>query len=477
MAVGKLAEKILAAMEVEGKNNRKVDKNATDNATKGRKGQILYIDPAVWTKTILDLFPSLDPAAIKEIWQGYDNYWKDLKRVKDLPIARVKELKAERARLWKKGLIPQGQGYLVLTYDQVRKQKNKDGELGRLIKPRLKKGGAGRKDTNALKRLGGKDYSKEGGGDLAGAQAGHQQSVGAGGRDSKTGKKERGVGGAAAKVLNAERIVAQSKTALKQTRFEKAVTTYKNTLNLTIKHDQVWTKDGKLRKSYVPVLSWQESVENQRLKSTEEAAYKAFVKEMEDLARMPGSTPMDEALAKTTLHRLSPKNSKGKGHKRTSKGDKASQIKEKSTGKARRNKKLKSTTSLIRDSGVGVASIKSLASRKNKQAPSKVSPFSYMAMINKKLPETVRKNMGDPGLQNRTGRFANSVKVQDVNMTQQGHPSFGYTYAKNPYQIFEVGDGSAPWANSQRDPRKLIDRSIREVAAELAIGRFYTRRL
>ena len=100
-----------------------------------------------------------------------------------------------------------------------------------------------------------------------------------------------------------------------------------------------------------------------------------------------------------------------------------------------------------------------------------------MAMINKKLPRIIRKNMRAPALENRSGAFASSVKVQDVNTTPQGHPSFGYIYEKNPYQIFEVGAGVAPWATPQRDPRKLIDRSIREVAAELAIGRFYTRRL
>ena len=105
------------------------------------------------------------------------------------------------------------------------------------------------------------------------------------------------------------------------------------------------------------------------------------------------------------------------------------------------------------------------------------SPFSYVAMINKRLPEKVRENMGEPRLVNQTGRFANSVKIQDVNITRQGHPSFGYTYEKDPYQVFEVGTGPAPWATSQRDPRRLIDRSIRDVAAELALGRFYTRRL
>ena len=118
------------------------------------------------------------------------------------------------------------------------------------------------------------------------------------------------------------------------------------------------------------------------------------------------------------------------------------------------------------------------AKQKAKQGNSQnISPFSYMAMINKKLPQAVRNNMRAPGLENSSGRFASSVRLQDVNTTKQGHPSFGYTYAKNPYQVFEVGQGSAPWATADRDPRKLIDRSIREVAAELAIGRFYTRRL
>ena len=56
-------------------------------------------------------------------------------------------------------------------------------------------------------------------------------------------------------------------------------------------------------------------------------------------------------------------------------------------------------------------------------------------------------------------------------------PSFGYTYAKNPYQVYEMGVGSAPWATPERDPRKLIDQSIRELAAQFAIGRFYTRRV
>jgi len=105
------------------------------------------------------------------------------------------------------------------------------------------------------------------------------------------------------------------------------------------------------------------------------------------------------------------------------------------------------------------------------------STIALAALINQKLPKTVRGNMGVPGLQNRTGRFANSVRVTDVSTTSQGFPSIGYTYDKNPYQIFEPGAGKSPWATPDRDPRKIIDRSIREIAAELLTGRFYTRRV
>ena len=85
--------------------------------------------------------------------------------------------------------------------------------------------------------------------------------------------------------------------------------------------------------------------------------------------------------------------------------------------------------------------------------------------------------MNPPALQNQTGRFAESVKLTDVTRTPKGMPSFGYTYQKNPYQRFEVGRGDPPWATPERDPRKLIEQSIREIAAQFAIGRFYTRRV
>jgi hypothetical protein len=111
-----------------------------------------------------------------------------------------------------------------------------------------------------------------------------------------------------------------------------------------------------------------------------------------------------------------------------------------------------------------------------KKRSAAMQPLQLIGLINKQLPDTVRKNMKEPALVNRTGRFAESVQVTDIVKTPKGFPSIGYTYQRNPYQVFEEGS-SGNWANGNRDPRDLIDKSIREIAAQFAIGRFYTRRV
>lgn len=116
--------------------------------------------------------------------------------------------------------------------------------------------------------------------------------------------------------------------------------------------------------------------------------------------------------------------------------------------------------------------IKAPVSRANRGVSS--SPLFLLTAINKELPRKLRDNMGSPALENITGRFASSVRVTDVTITPQGYPSIGYTYDKNPYQTFEPGYAQG---SVDRDPRRLIDASIREIAAQFAIGRFYTRRV
>ena len=104
-------------------------------------------------------------------------------------------------------------------------------------------------------------------------------------------------------------------------------------------------------------------------------------------------------------------------------------------------------------------------------------PLQLIALLNRDLPNRIRNNMTEPSLVNRTGRFSESVKVTDIIKTPRGYPSIGYTYQRDPYEVFEMGNGDPRWATRNRDPRKLIDRSIREVASQYALGRFYTRRV
>ena len=119
-------------------------------------------------------------------------------------------------------------------------------------------------------------------------------------------------------------------------------------------------------------------------------------------------------------------------------------------------------------------SLKKQNIRREKTAKAQFSQTALMAYINSRLPTAIVNNMGEPALTNRTGRFAASVRVVDILQTAKGFPSIGYTYLRSPYQTFEQGGKRG---TPDLDPRKLIDRTIREIAAEQAMGRLFTRRL
>ena len=99
------------------------------------------------------------------------------------------------------------------------------------------------------------------------------------------------------------------------------------------------------------------------------------------------------------------------------------------------------------------------------------------ALINAQLGRTVLGNMGAPALENRSGTFAASARIAGARSVR-GQLQLEYTYAKNPYEVFEMGGrGRQPWATDGRDPRNIIEKSIREIAAEQALGAFTTRRI
>jgi hypothetical protein len=98
---------------------------------------------------------------------------------------------------------------------------------------------------------------------------------------------------------------------------------------------------------------------------------------------------------------------------------------------------------------------------------------SLQNLLNSRLAAQIQKNMGKGNaravLNYRTGRFANSAKVERLSMARDGAITAFYSYMKNPYQTFEPGfkQGSP----QSRDPRLLIGRSIREIAAQAVSAR------
>lgn len=87
-------------------------------------------------------------------------------------------------------------------------------------------------------------------------------------------------------------------------------------------------------------------------------------------------------------------------------------------------------------------------------------------VINSNLHEQIKHNMGTGNSHNvlnyRTGRFANSVKVERLSESRQGMITAFYSYMKNPYATFSRGGRQEkPFT---RDPKSLISKSIREIA-------------
>jgi hypothetical protein len=102
-----------------------------------------------------------------------------------------------------------------------------------------------------------------------------------------------------------------------------------------------------------------------------------------------------------------------------------------------------------------------------KTASTSRSLTSLQSLINQHLQNVISANMGSGTekriLNYRTGRFAESAKVESMSQSRQGMITAFYRYMKNPYQTFEPGfrQGSP----KTRDPKLLISQSIREIAA------------
>lgn len=109
----------------------------------------------------------------------------------------------------------------------------------------------------------------------------------------------------------------------------------------------------------------------------------------------------------------------------------------------------------------------------------KIGVAALLGYINKGLPGQIASNMGSPALNYRTGRFAQSAYATSARQTEsKGRPiSISYTYKKDPYSLFEYPGGSPRLATPERDPRNIIDKSIRELASDIIKVNFYSKRV
>ena len=98
---------------------------------------------------------------------------------------------------------------------------------------------------------------------------------------------------------------------------------------------------------------------------------------------------------------------------------------------------------------------------------------ALQTLINTHLQDVVAANMGDGSrkdiLNYRTGRFASSVKLERMTLSREGMITAFYSFMKNPYATFSQGGRQS--IPTSRDPKLLIAKSIREIAAEKVANR------
>jgi hypothetical protein len=248
--------------------------------------------------------------------------------------------------------------------------------------------------------------------------------------------------------------------------------------SLEIAYTTVIGPNGKVSAEYVPILGYQDKYSNQAVDAPREQKLKNMMEKfflevgVKSLAEMEGSDSLNTQIAKKSLEAFIKAHGTIIGSKLVLDKKLSGPIKG-SKGTAESKGRGKGTTSVFsnkRAVGKPIGGTKS----STRASKSNHTLTRLLPLINAKLPDTLAKNMTSPSLNYRTGRFAESVRAVDVTKTKKGFASVGYTYDKFPYQTFEMGYAQG---SPTRDPRKLIDRSIREIAAGLAISRLFTRRL
>lgn len=103
-----------------------------------------------------------------------------------------------------------------------------------------------------------------------------------------------------------------------------------------------------------------------------------------------------------------------------------------------------------------------------KPTPETFNLTNLQFLINQQLQDVISANMGDGSrrdiLNYRTGRLAASAKVESMIQSRAGMITAFYSYMKYPYATFSQGGRQS--SPRTRDPKLLIAKSIREIAAQ-----------
>jgi len=289
------------------------------------------------------------------------------------------------------------------------------------------------------------------------------------------------MGKAALETKGSQKVIADAKANPKTSGFVDRM--YRNIhkyeeglgVELTVEHTQHVTSRGQLRKTFTPILSSQKADQNLTDAVSEKKFLQQLIKDQtalyKEIVEQEGSRSLKDAIRDTTVYGLQEGKHKKK-RKYKGKGKPVKEAKSKGKGTAKGKVKTAHQINTIKGAGTPKPPVRKKQARRTPTAGA--SLVSFQALLNDRLPDTVAKNMQDPRLNYQTGRFASSVRSTDVMITPQGFPSIGYTYMKYPYQTFEPGFAQG---SPDRDPRRLIEMSIREIAAGVLVGRFYTRRV
>jgi hypothetical protein len=160
----------------------------------------------------------------------------------------------------------------------------------------------------------------------------------------------------------------------------------------------------------------------------------------------------------------------------TTKATSKNTIKDKSDMTSQLNKLIKETTAKVKKLKQTIQKSNSAVKIRSKRTNKKISAtniLSLQQLLDAQLVDTVKRNMGNGSrrdvLNLRSGRFAESVRVNRLSEGREGTISAFYTYMRNPYDTFSQG-GKQQYPRS-RDPKLLISKSIRQVAEQLKITR------